>query len=237
MPVYHISLYSRSYTAYAVIRFEYDEYGQRIRESYYDGNNNSIISTKYQCASFIYGYDEKGNKTRIKYLDTDNEIMVRRDLGYAQVAIGYDSVGNKISESYFDAKGNPAVWKEGGYASYIDEYNNVKWMETRYFDKQGRLILRSDKGFAVIKNEYDAYGQQITQTYYDASDRLQPIIHKEYQCAGFQHEYDDKGNQVYTGYLGLDGDLMVRRDLGYAQVEKIYDNVGNKIREAYLGNR
>lgn len=60
--------------------------------------------------------------------------------------------------------------ERGGYASYIDEYNNVKWMETRYFDKQGRLILRSDKGFAVIKNEYDAYGQQITQTYYDASD-------------------------------------------------------------------
>lgn len=224
----------RSDTGYAVIRNEYDEYGQRIRESYYDGNDSPIISTKYQCASFVYGYDESGNKTWVKYLDTDNEIMVRRDLGYAQMTIGYDHVGNKISESYFDVKGNPAVWKEGGYASYIDEYDNVKWMETRYYDRQGRLIARNDKGYAIIKNEYDAYGQRIAQTYYDASDRLQPVIHKEYYCAGFQYEYDDKGNQVHIGYLGLDGDLMVRRDLGYAQVEKVYDNVGNKIEEAYL---
>lgn len=220
-------------TGYAVIVNEYDEYGQRVKERYYDENGELTISTKYHCAGLAYEYDEKGNKTHVEYLDTEEKIMVRRDLGYAQAAIGYDRVGNKVFEAYFDTKGQPAVCKEGGYASYISEYENVKWMESRYYDKKGRLMLCGDGGYAVIKNQYDAYGQRTAQNYYDASDKPKPIISKEYHCAGFQFEYDELGNKRYAGYLDLDGNLMVRRDLGFAQVEMEYDPIGNKVQEAY----
>ncbi len=231
----------RNDTGYASIVNEYDEYGQRIKESYYNEYGELTISTKYHCACFKYQYDEAGNKTHVRYLDTKGKIMVLRDLGYAQVEIGYDSVGNKVSESYFDTKGKPAVWKEGGYASYVSEYENGKWMESRYYDKKGRPTKRNDEGYAVLKNTYDEYGQRITQSYYDAADQLKPVISTEHHCAGFQFEYDEKGNIVYVGYLGLDGNLMVRRDLGYAQMIMEYDEegIGNKEREAYfdiLGN-
>lgn len=219
-------LVPRSDTGYAVIINEYDEYGQRIRENYYNENNEPTISRKHYCAGLQIEYDEKGNKIHVKYLDTGGKIMVRRDLGYAQAEMGYDSVGNQISAAYFDTKGQPVVWKEGGYASYRSEYDNVKWIETRYYDTKGRLTL-CDKGYAVIKNEYDEYGQRILQTYYDTSDTLKPIISEEYHCAGFQFEYDEMGNEVYTGYLDLDGNLMARRDLGYAQVIKQYNCIGN----------
>ncbi|MCM1233895.1 MAG: hypothetical protein NC489_27635 [Ruminococcus flavefaciens] len=224
----------RNDTGYAIAKYEYDEYGRTTRESYYNECNKPIISTKYHCASFLFEYDEAGNNTHVKYLDEEDELMVRRDLGYAQMEIGYDNVGNKVSEAYFDVKGRPAVWKEGGYASYIDKYDNAKWVEARYYDKKGRLTLRNDKGYAIVKNEYDTYGQRIAQTYYDASDTLKPVISSEHHCAGYEFEYDDMGNTVYIGYLDLDGNLMDRRDLGYAQKIKEYDSIGNIIQEAYF---
>ncbi len=227
------NLVSRNDTGYAVIINEYDEYGQRVRESYYDENNERTISTKYHCAGWRFEYDEKGNRIHLEYLDTENQMMVRRDLGFAQMKEEYDNVGNKVSEAYFDTKGQPAVWKEGGYASYREEYESGKWLETRYYDKAGNLTLRNNKGYAIIKNEYDEYGQRITQSYYDASELLKPVISKEYHCAGFQYKYDEMGNQVFIGYMGLDGNLMIRRDLGYAQVIMKYDYLGNKTREEY----
>ncbi|MCI9296017.1 MAG: hypothetical protein HFI10_01135 [Lachnospiraceae bacterium] len=229
-------LISRNDAGYAVIENEYDEYGNRISEKYYDENYAPVISTKYHCAGFVSGYDEAGKKTHVHYLDTDGKMMMRRDLGYAQMTIGYDSVGNKVSESYFDTKGKPAVWKKGGYASYVDKYENARWTEGRYYDKKGRLTQRADEGYAVLKNKYDEYGQRITQSYYDASEELKPVVSTKYHCAGFQFEYDEWGNKVYAGYLGVDGNLMVRRDLGYAQAVMEYDEegIGNKKREAYF---
>lgn len=226
----------RKDTGYAVIVNEYDEYGQKTKESYYNADNKPTISTKYHCAAFAYKYDEAGNKTHVHYLDTSGKMMVRKDLGYAQMTIGYDRVGNKVSESYFDTKRKPAVWKEGGYSSYVSEYENVKWMESRYYDKKGRLIKSKDKGYAIVKNKYDEYGQCITQSYYDAYDQLKPVVSTEYHCAGFQFEYDEKGNKVYAGYLGLAGNLITRRDLGYAQLIMEYDadGIGRKEREAYF---
>lgn len=226
-------LVSRSDTGYAAIINEYDEYGQRICERYYNERWEPTISTKFHCAGFLYEYDERGNQVYAGYLDLEGKLMTRRDLGYAQVKIGYDNIGNKISEAYFDTKGQPAVRKEGGYASYRDMFDRGRWVEGRYYDKRGRLTLRSDKGYAVIKNEYDEYGQRTAQTYYDASDVLKPVIGKEYHCAGIQFGYDDMGNEIYAGYLDLDGNLMARRDLGYAQITREYDRFGNKTQEAY----
>ena len=223
----------RNDTGYAIIKKEYDDYGRLSSERYYDQNNNPIISTKYHCAGYVYEYDEKGNKTHVEYLGKDGKIMVRRDLGYAQMSLRYDEIGNKISEAYFDVKGRPVVCTDGGYASYIEEYESGNWLGTRYFDKKGGLTLETNKGYAVIKNEYDAYGQRIRQTYYDASDKIKPIVSKKYHCAGFQLEYDERGNNTYIGYLDFNGNLMTRRDLGYAQLFIVYDDIGNQIREDY----
>lgn len=224
----------RNDEGYAMILNEYDEYGQKVKECYYDEKNEPIITTQYHCAAREFSYDEKGNQVHVKFLNRENQMMMRRDLGYAQVEMGYDDMGNKVSEAYYDIKGQPAVWKEGGYASCRDEYDNVKWLGAQYYDKKGRLTLRNDKGYAVIRNEYDEYGQRIAQTYYEASDTLRPIISSEYHCAGFQYQYDDRGNRVYVGYLDLDGNLMTRRDLGYAQMTMEYDTVGNKLQESYF---
>lgn len=224
----------RNDNGYAVIKNEYDEYGQRIKEYYYGEDGESlIISSKYQCAGFIFDYDEKGNKKYVRYINTEKEPMVRRDLGYASMALEYDNVGNKISEAYFDIDGQPVVCKDGGYASYVSEYENVKCMETRYYDRKGRLTLRKDEGYAVVKNTYDDYGQCTAQTYYDASGQLNPIIAKNQHCAGLRYKYDERGNKTDVKYLDLDENLMVRRDLGYARISMKYDDIGNKIEESY----
>lgn len=224
----------RNDTGYAVIEKEYDDYGRLSSERYYDENHNLIISTKYHCAGYVYEYDEKGNKTHVEYLGKDGKIMVRRDLGYAQMTLRYDDIGNKISEAYFDVKGRPVVCTDGGYAFYISEYESGNWLGTRYFDKKGGLTLETNRGYAVVKNEYDEYGQRIRQTYYDASDKIRPIISKKHHCAGYQFEYDERGNRTYTGYLDFNGNLMTRRDLGYAQLSSVYDDIGNQIRKDYF---
>lgn len=228
----------RKDNGYAGVVSQYDQYGQLISRKYYNTNDNPIISSKYQCAGFLYEYDERGNQIVSKAIGTDGEIMVRKDLGYAQTNTEYDDVGREIHIAYLDTEGQPAVWLEGGCASYDNQYDSQgNWIESNYYDAENNPVIHKKEGYASILRQYDAYGQCISQTFYDAggTDR-KPMISSKYLCAGFQYEYDERGNRITAQYIGVDGEMMMREDLGYAQWTSEYDSRGNEIKVAYLNS-
>lgn len=217
---------------YAITKSNYDEYGREISWLFYDENEKPVISTKYHCAGFEYVYDEKSNNVEIRYIGLDGELMKRCDYGFARVCKTYDSFGNLTGETYYDEYGYSAVWKKYGYASYQNTYENGKWIESRYFDLDGDLILRKDTGYALIQLEYDQFGQQILEHYYGIDE--QPVLHSQFHCAGIGHVYDEKGNQIETYYLGLDDELINRNDYGIAKVCMEYDSMGHLVSKFYF---
>jgi len=218
---------------YAFIQNVYDEFGQMISSRFYDTDEKSpVISSYYHGAGIDYEYDSKGNETRTSYIGLDGNLMPGVDLGFAQVEKTYDDMGRLIGEAYFDVNGGPAVYKDQGYTSYKQDYENGLWIATRYYDSQGRLTSCKN-GYAVVMNEYNAYGQRTLQRYY-SEDGKTPIVCAEHHCAEIRYGYDERGNTNYLGYYGPGGKLMVLSNYGYAQVEKTFGDQDKLEKERYL---
>ena len=222
----------RNDIGYSYSKNKYNEFGQLISQSYFGTDEKPIISSKYHCAGVQYEYDENRNQTDIYYIGLDGKPMNRKDLGYAHVHQEFDEFGNIIKGSYFDSNDLPTIWKEGRFASYESTYKNGNWTESRYYDTAGHLTLRSDYGYAVIRMQYDEYGQCISEKYYGTF--WLPIVSTEYHCAGFRYAYDDQGNKKDIWYTGLDGKLINRSDLGYAHQHQEFDELGNIIKVSYF---
>lgn len=219
---------------YAVIEKEYDEYGNNIKVSYRNAEDELMIiqdDGEMTCAGYVYGYDEKGKRISIKYLDVDGTLMTRKDLGYAQKCIEYDEQGNKIEERYYSMEHKPVKYKKGGYASCDLKYENGFCVETRFYDENKNLVLRSDENYAVHKEKYDEFGQCILSSYFDTEDN--PIINTRYCCSIFEYRYDELGNKTDIIYRDTDGNIMIREDLGYAWIERDYDEWGQITVERY----
>lgn len=219
---------------YAVIEREFDQYGNLIKVSYRDAENEPMIlqeNGEMSCAGYVYKCDEKGNRTDVWYLNSDGTLMTREDLGYAQVCLAYDEQGNKIEERYYDMEHRPALDKNGGYASYDLIYENGCCAETRYYDEKKNLVLRDDECYAIQKEKYDELGRCILSSYYDTEDK--PVINTKYCCSVFEYRYDELGNKTDIIYRDTEGNIMVREDLGFAWIERKYDEWGQMIVEKY----
>lgn len=222
---------------FAMERWQYDELGQCISDAFYDTKGNYIINKKYMCAAFIYEYDSRGYRTDVWYRGVDGKNMVRPDLGCAHVKEVYDNRGNLISQSYFDLEERLTLLKESGIAYYVDRFDDDgNCLGGRCYGKNRELKVRKDRGYACVKNIYNKYGQWVAVSYYGADGKT-PILSSKYHCAGFRYEYDEMGEQASVKYVGLDGGIMIREDMGYAQENIIreYDSKTNEsIEKRYL---
>lgn len=224
---------------YAIAAFRYNEQGQCILEQYFDVNVQPVISKKYHCAGFQYEYDEEKNQKIIRYLDLHGQAMIRSDLGYAWVVKQYDDFDRLVGEHYYDADApsKPILCKEGGYASFKSEYDKRgNCIKNIYMDTAGELTLRKDTGCAVIENEFDDFGRCIRVSYYGKdyeAKQKELVFNAEYGCAGFRYWYDEAGNRTDICYTDTGGNIVTRRDLGFAKVHKEYDGQGNLIAEHY----
>lgn len=225
----------RKDTGYAIIKEEYDEYGQRISYRYYGTDGQPVISKSNYCAGLDFSYNERGYQTDTTYLGLDEKPMLQIELGYARVHLEYDHYGNEIKVSYYDMEASPSICKEKGYASREKIYEGGRLIEERFYGLDGKLVLRSDKGYAIHKYGYDEYGQHISSDFYGIGEK--PVISTEYHCAGIRYDYNERGDKTHTRYTGLDGSLFYRSDLGYAHVQYEYDSQGNEIKVSYFNTK
>lgn len=226
------NLVLRKDKGYAIVKCEYDNQSQVISEFYYDIAKQLVINTEFLCAGKKFQYDEAGNVSEVCFLGKDKEKIIHRNYGYAQIKYKNDISGNIMAVAYYDTEGKPIAQKAGGYASYEKIELEDNWVEYRYYNTKGELVICRDTGCAIIREKNDEYGQCICELYYGIDSR--PIICKKYQSAGRKWEFDENGNVTKLMCLDLNGELMVRTDLGYAQICYKYDDLGQEIYVAYL---
>ena len=78
---------------------------------------------------------------------------------------------------------------------------------------------------------YDEFGQCIEVDYLGLYS--QPVINSQNHCAGISYEYDERGNQTYIWYWGVDNEVEEREDIGIAMEYRSYDEYGHVIEEEY----
>ena len=235
---------------YAVIRFEYDEAGNVVCERYYDDSKGSDGSEKPEPIALASGahmvtrsFNDLKQKTEESYFDTDeNPVLI--DKGYAVIRFEYDEAGNVVCERYYDdSKGSDGSEKPepialaSGAHMVTRSFNDLKQKtEERYFDTDENPVL-IDKGYAVIRFEYDEAGNVVCERYYDdskgsdGSEEPEPIA-----LASGAHmvtrSFNDLKQKTEESYFDTE-ENPVLIDKGYAVIRFEYDEAGNVVCERY----
>ena len=206
---------------WARFRNEIDEYGNIVRESYFDQNDNPEYFQGYHTV--VYEYDDRGFLHTSYFLDVDGNPCVSQDYGFHMQKMSYNSQGYVVDDCFYDENGKQCNSYEGfsrGTLAY-DAYGNIT--ERCYYDADNKLLDPS-QGYSKVKSKFDEMGNEIETFYYDANDSLCQVDDDLY--AGVRHTYDKNHHQLETRYYGTDGKLIETKE-GYAIARNTYNALGN----------
>ena len=86
---------------------------------------------------------------------------------------------------------------------YLDSMQRV--IEERYVAQDGTVVM-NEKGYAILRNQYDANGNLTRTSYYD--DNNNPVFVRELGYSSVSITYDQLGNKVGENYYDADGSLL-----------------------------
>lgn len=86
---------------------------------------------------------------------------------------------------------------------YLDSMQRV--IEERYVAQDGTVVM-NEKGYAILRNQYDTNGNLTRTSYYD--DNNNPVFVRELGYSSVSITYDQLGNKVGENYYDTDGSLL-----------------------------
>lgn len=225
------------------IRYERDEKGRVIRESYltFSGTGKTatnpkdyeIIGTRTGLASVEYVYNDVNDCVETRFLNAEGKLTPGLD--HVCLCKCEFENHNLISETYYDADEIP-MYCDKRFASFtreFDEHGNE--ITLLFFGTDGELTPIED-GYAVLSKKYDDRGNMVGDICYgmdtDGSSALSPVLNN-FGYTARKIEYDDRRNMVWIGYFDLDGNLVIQND-GYAVSKSEFDNKGNQTKISYF---
>lgn len=194
---------------YATIEYEYDDYGNTIREFRTDSDGVGVVDN-YGYAGYERHYNFKSQIVMERYLGEDG-LPIEGNKGYSEVRRKYGIFS--MTEGYYDANGYPKN-SSYGYAMIKRKYNkeNLCIMET-YYDVNGDLT-RGQNGYAEVHYKYNQDKLIVKEMYFD--EYRNPCAQKAgYYGRGMK--YDGEKRISSLTYLDENGNLMKRID-GYSEV-------------------
>ncbi len=125
----------------ASIKYEYDELGYLIGESFYGVNGEMIVRPEYNYAAVKSVFNEFGDLTQTSYYGADGELMINSEFGYAKATIKYDENHNMVEMALYGEDEEPIAGVLG-FALRIDEYDeNGKFVSIKYYDENGDEVF------------------------------------------------------------------------------------------------
>lgn len=86
---------------------------------------------------------------------------------------------------------------------YLDSMQRV--IEERYVAQDGTVVM-NEKGYAILRNQYDTNGNLTRTSYYD--DNNNPVFVRELGYSSVSITYDQLGNKIGENYYDTDGSLL-----------------------------
>ena len=195
-------LYNKPIKIAPVVRFTFNKFQQKIKESYLDKNLKSTIN-KDGISEIIYSYDSLGRQLGYRYLDTKGSIT-NNIYGIASQIKTMTKSGYISKYEHFNAGNNPV---EG-----ISNYHKIEYtfdendfvIKESIFDVEGNLKNNS-YGIATYKYEYfpSSIAKKITyldadgNLYEDSSGIASVVYQQEINGLYYiDHELDKNGEKV-----------------------------------------
>jgi len=210
---------------YSITKYEYDEFGRVIKQSYFDAEHNPVVdlSDNTHCCKIVY--DEQGNICELYYYGIDGEL---KSNGRAYLKRKVDPNNNcDLAYTEYDREGN--IFNNCNYRfKYEDERNPDKITEIYNVDRDDNCI-KDNEGVYITRYTYDEDGNRTGEIYYE-NDGITPMLCKG-GYAGVRRVYEN-GWLIEECYLDKEG-LSTPTTSGYAKIVYSYDSKGNRIEETY----
>lgn len=212
-----------------VVIIDVDQYGNRIKESYFDGNQTPVLRTDCKTAGFMYKRNERGLCIETTYFDIGGNLCYSSDGGVAGYVHEYDKNGYESKLISLNDKKQPTI-NSGGWVyrtTINDTLGNV--LEVWFYDTDDKLVESSD-GYSGIKMKYDSRGNQTEFISYGLDKK--PCVQYD-NTAGYKVEYNEQNFVVKLTYL--DESLKpCKNSNGIVIWTKEYDNRGNCTKISYF---
>jgi hypothetical protein len=200
-----------------------DELGRRTRIVEYGPQDPPS-----KLRSSVFKYDDWGNLRETRYLDANDQPFAIKPSSCAIQQWRYDERNEIVEETCLDAGEALSPFLEPGAARIEYKYDPSGHLtEAKYHDTGNRHVAMA-QGYAGIQMKYDPAGNMIEESYVDPSGHLAATTlgHSLVRRA-----YDQFGHVVEEAYFDKDG----KPASPVAKMEIIYDALGRRVQDRYLG--
>lgn len=243
-----------------IVKLEYDKYGNRIKESYYNEQGDLVLRNDENVAMITYKVDDHGNIIEEMFFGTDGTRCYTKQ-NYSGLLIECDDHGYRTKVTFIDNddKPCPISASNSNYKTVNDEHGNV--LEYYVLDENGEVCDGTD-GYAYILFTYDSVGNELSRRWYqkdkqpfvmingisgtefEYNTRNQCIKTTNLDTAGHlcnnaygicitKQEYDLRGNLILTANYDTTGIQLVSSVFGYASMRSSYDDNGNETERCF----
>ncbi len=212
------------------IKFEYDLFGNVIKQSYYGYDENLIVINE-GYAFQIMNYDSWGNL--VSGMLYDHKLRPSTHLeGLSSYSQKVDDKGNVSETKFFDTKGNLALRKQGvAIIRYLYDENGNE-IEQSYFGINNEPVVANDSlGYSRGVTRYDNNNNVIQNLYYGIDGSLTKVK------GGFakrQYKYDQFNRLISISNFG-ENEKLILNDLEWATEKGSYDKNDNVAELSYYG--
>lgn len=211
---------------YSVVLYEYDDKGRQTKMSYFDAEYDPAGNlSDNNVHSYEYVYDKYGNIAKIYCYGIDGK--PNKGVAYREIKIDPTN-GKRLEYAQYDRWGN--LFDNSHYCIKYDDRNNPdKKTELKSLDENG-CVQRDVEGVYITKYEYDNYGNNIRELYYEEDGETLMSCDKGY--VGINRVYNDDNKLIELSYVDNEGSLTPTY-YGYSKIVYRYDAKGNKLEETY----
>ena len=210
---------------------KYDEKGNMVEQIARNPDGTPAVIPEDGACGYQFEYDMFGKMTGQIFLGSDKK-PVQGINGYVMIRANYDGFGNKLSETYHDSDGNLVPFSGWlGVAGVTNEFNRLgNKTKVTYIGTDGKPLC-TKLGYATEETLFDSIGRQSGTRYYDAKGNL--IALPELLVAGWDVEFDKRGNEIRKTWIGTDGKPCRHAD-GNAGWRAEYDRWGHQTKRVFV---
>ncbi|MDR0233174.1 MAG: serine/threonine protein kinase [Dysgonamonadaceae bacterium] len=191
-----------------ICAIEYDKYGNRIKETYYDSEENITLRTDNKVAGYNYivengfmiqqtAFGVDGTKSYVSRdeMNTNNDMF-----GFVSMKFDYDANGYVSKIAYLDTEDKSVIISTGVAIIELENDQKGNSLTQNYLDTAG-IACENIYGYSKSVAEYDMLGNMLSVSFKDTKDNL---CTSQYGCAGFRNEYDAHSRLVKQMFFGTD---------------------------------
>lgn len=211
---YTIRLYYEAHGTLALMQ-NVDEAGDLL-------NNNSGVAQDKLL------FDKAGRWYGWRVLDRDHQLKSGNGPNVATGINIPDEYGYETSVRYEDDQGKARKNAYGFWGSrrVYDRFGNYDF--TYFIDSTGAPGMNTVSGYGYAEYSWDRSGLMHLKTELLDVDK-KPVLHARAGFATIDYTYNDHGQLEKVEYLGLDGELIDRKDNGLAYIVYEYDENHKRI--------